>query len=259
MQKNEPFEEFSFKKLFIPLTTLKAIHWIVIIGFIVYANMLLNGFVWDDKTFIQLNPDVRHINIFYLLGPNMFNNIGAGQYRSFIALYFTILYTFFNNTAFFYHIFQLLIHFTNTILVFFFFKKFLKLEIAFFFALIFLVHPMQVESVSYIASSDNPLFTFFGLLALILNFVDRPSIKRTVTILGLLLLSLLSKETGIIFVLLIILYRLLFLKTDKTAYVIYGGITLLLYFFMRFAIAGVFFSQVKLAPITQLTFFTKLL
>src|SRR5258707_302289 len=40
--------DFSFNDLFIPLTTKKAIHWIVIIGLIIYFNSIFNGFIGDD-------------------------------------------------------------------------------------------------------------------------------------------------------------------------------------------------------------------
>ena len=58
---HEREQAFSLKNLFVPLTTLKAIHIIVIVGFIVYANMLFNGFVWDDKIYIIFNPQNHNI------------------------------------------------------------------------------------------------------------------------------------------------------------------------------------------------------
>ena len=245
--------DFSFKNLFSPLTNAKAITWIIIIGLVVYANMLFNGFVWDDRTFILMNPDVTHLDIFYLFGPNTFNNISAGQYRPLIAVYFTILHTIFDNSTFFYHIFQLTINITNTILLFYILKKFFNINIAFLVVLVFLFHPIQVESVSYIASSDNPIFTFFGLSALLLNSIDNPTWKKTLLVFCLLLCSLLSKETGLLFVILTVVYRYLFLKTNKTAYLCYGILTIIIYLFFRFAVADVYFSIVKLAPIARLS------
>jgi hypothetical protein len=47
-EKKETEEEFSLKKFFVPLTSVKAVHFIVIIGLIVYCKSLFNGFVWDD-------------------------------------------------------------------------------------------------------------------------------------------------------------------------------------------------------------------
>jgi hypothetical protein len=55
--------DFSFKKLFVRLTTLKAIHWIVIVGIIVYFNMLLNGCILDDKVYLVYNSQLNAFNI----------------------------------------------------------------------------------------------------------------------------------------------------------------------------------------------------
>lgn len=52
---------FSFKKLFVPFTTAKAIHLIVIIGFVVYVNSLYNGFVVDDLGQIIGNESIRSL------------------------------------------------------------------------------------------------------------------------------------------------------------------------------------------------------
>jgi len=54
--------EFSFKNYFVPLTNAKAITWIVMIGIIVYANMLFNGFVWDDIGQIVTNGDIHSLS-----------------------------------------------------------------------------------------------------------------------------------------------------------------------------------------------------
>jgi hypothetical protein len=51
--------DFSFKNLFVQLTNKKAIVWLIIVSFIVYANMLFNGFVWDDLSFIINNPQTH--------------------------------------------------------------------------------------------------------------------------------------------------------------------------------------------------------
>ncbi|HEX7042327.1 MAG TPA: tetratricopeptide repeat protein [Patescibacteria group bacterium] len=256
---NSEKDDFSFKNYFIPLTNSKVVTWIILIGVLVFFNMFFNAFVWDDRTFIQYNPDMLHLNLFYLLGPNMFNNISAGQYRAFIAIYFTFFHTFFGNNAFFYHIAQLTIHITNTILIFYFLKKFFRVPISFFLSLLFLIHPMQVESVSYIASSDNPLFTLFGLIALILSTKEELSYKQTILIFLLLILSIMSKETGIFFTFLVVIYRFLFLKKEKIIFLTSGIIVILAYFFLRFFIAGVYFSKVLLAPISRLSFTERLL
>ncbi|MGH7204441.1 MAG: hypothetical protein ACREHC_08415, partial [Candidatus Levyibacteriota bacterium] len=54
-------EEFSLKNIFVPFTTIKAIHWIVIIGFIVYFNSLSNSFILDDSAQIVANLGVHSV------------------------------------------------------------------------------------------------------------------------------------------------------------------------------------------------------
>jgi hypothetical protein len=250
--------ELSFYDLFIPLTIKKSIYLICIIGIIVFSNMLFNKFVWDDRTFIQFNPEIHNLNLAFLFGPNMFNNINAGQYRSFVAIYFTVLHSIFSDNTFFYHFLQLLVHITNSILVFFLFKRFFKITVSFFLALIFLVHPIQVESVSFIASSGNTLFTLFGLLALFLSF-GKTTMKRTISVFILLLLSLLSKETGIVFVLLVLLVGVLFNKKSRVVYFLSAAITVLVYIFLRFIVGKVFFSKIHLVPISHLSFSERLI
>ena len=165
---NNNDEDLSFKKLFIPLTTFKAIHIIIILGLLVFGNALFNDFVWDDKSFILFSSDIHTVNISYLIGQNIFN--GAGEYRPIPAIYFASLYSLFTTNVFFYHLFQIVIHITNTVLLFFLFKHFFSKQIGLFLSLIFLVHPIQVESVSYIAASGNPLFFLFGITALLMSF-----------------------------------------------------------------------------------------
>ena len=92
--------ELNFKDLFIPLTNKKAISLIVIIGSIVYFNMLFNGFVWDDKTYILINNLQAHtLNIFSLIGNNLFNM--AGFYRPIPAVYFAATFSLFGYSSFY--------------------------------------------------------------------------------------------------------------------------------------------------------------
>jgi protein O-mannosyl-transferase len=141
---------------FIPLTTTKAIAIIVIIRIIVYANMLFNGFVWDDLPFIIENPEVHQLNLPALLGQNMFNS--GPFYRPLPAIYFATVYSLFGANAFIFHILQLFLHLVGTCLLFIFFSRFFTHGISFFLALIFLVHPINVESVAHIGSTQSQLY-----------------------------------------------------------------------------------------------------
>jgi hypothetical protein len=143
------------KKYAYPLT-------IIAIGFFVYFNTFFNGFVWDDNSYIIGNVQIHSFNLPLFFGKNLFNTVG--QYRPIPVLYFFSLYTMFGNMAFFYHIFSVSLHISNTLLLFWFFKQFFGKKTSLIASLAFLVHPMQVESVSYISAVASLLTVLFGLL-----------------------------------------------------------------------------------------------
>jgi len=254
---SESEQEFSFKNLFVPLTTGKAIHWIVIIGIIVYANMLFNGFVWDDHIYIMNNPQIRTFNFINFFGNNIFNN--AGQYRPFVVTYFALLYGVFGTSQFFYHVIQLILHMINAVLIFLLFTSFFNKKIALFLSLVFLVHPMQVESVSYISASASVLLFFFGTTSLLIERICPESKKREVFAYALLLVACLVKETGILFVLVFLLYRYLFDKKYFVRTIFYCTGILILYFLTRITVGHVFLNARPLIPIARLDFSHRLI
>lgn len=242
--------DFSLKRLFVPLTTLKAIHWIVIIGVAVYANMLFNGFVWDDLGYIVSNNDIHSLNLPLLFSKNLFNSYG--YYRPLSATYFAFLYSIFHQQTFFYHILQLTLHIINTTLLFLLFSKFFRKEISFLLSLLFLIHPIQVESVSFISASQSELFFLFGIMALLISTKEKIQKKNLIFISFLLLLSLLTKETGILFILMILFYQFLFKQKRFSHILIYTVLSLVIYLFIRFVLAGIFFQKLDLMPIGRL-------
>src|SRR5579872_4421840 len=124
-------------------------------------------------------------------------------------MYFSVLYIFFGKLAFFYHFIQVALHIVNACFVFYLMKKFTKNIYAFFAAVIFLVHPIQVESVAYIGASQSELFFLFGITALIMSMKEKLMVKQWIIISFLLFCSLLTKETGILFFVSVLLYQVL--------------------------------------------------
>lgn len=258
MLEEEP--QFSIKSFFVPFTTSKAIHFLVIIGFLVFGNMLFNDFVWDDLSYIIFNPDVHTFNLVHLFQANGFNTVS--QYRALAAVYFAILYNIFGNTSFFYHIIQLVLHIINSIFVLFLFKKFFSVRIAFFLSLLFLIHPMQVESVSFIGAAGNDLFFLFGISALFLLFRKKTKISNLdYAIYPLLLASVLTKETGVTFIFLSMLLPFLFHRKDKLISILFGIGVIVLYFIIRIGGSGIIFDAHTLTtvvPITDLSFVNRM-
>ena len=152
---------------------------IVFLGLVVYSFGLFNGFVWDDEEQIVNNVFVHSIkNIPILFQSSTFNNGGAGlsggtYYRPLMMTFFSFVYNIFGPNPFFFHFFQLVFHILTAILIYYLFNHFFKEGISFFLALIFLVHPGNVETVAYISAIQDIFYVFFGLLALYLIIKDR--------------------------------------------------------------------------------------
>jgi hypothetical protein len=232
---------------------------IVLLAIIVFFNSLFNAFVWDDKTYLLISPVVHVFDINALVGPNMFNTLG--HYRPIPAIYFAALYSVTGEFPFLYHLVQLAIHITNASLVYVLFTRlFINRKVSLFLSAVFLVHPIQVESVSYIAASGNPLFFLFGISALLLSIREDVSHKRLLCIASLLLLSLLTKETGFLFVLAALLYRVLFRRSRHIAgFFLATTAAALIYLLLRFAIGGVYLQKLYLVPIARLTLTERLM
>jgi len=232
MKNNE--QNVTFKSLLLPLTTRKAIIFIVAIGLIVFFNMLFNGFVWDDLSYIVNNLDAHSLSLAKIFSPNIFNK--GGYYRPLLLAYHSVIYVFFGDHSFYYHLFQLTLHVLNTIFLFKIFKKFLNNNVSLIIALLFLVHPINAESVSFISATIGPLYTFFGLLALILIQRNNATKKTYIATSFLLFLSLLTKEEGIIYFALIPLFCIFFQKNYLKAIFACEVITMLIYLPIRFII-----------------------
>jgi tetratricopeptide (TPR) repeat protein len=247
-------EEISFKKFFTPFTTSKAIHWIIIIGFIVYINSLLNGFVIDDVGVIVTNPLVHSFTtIPQILFNQSSSQLSSNYYRPIPSIFYALIYTFFQNITFPYHVIQLLLHIGNAILVFLIFKKYIKLNFSFFLSLLFLIHPINEETVVYIANLQDVLFTFFGLLAFYLLQLKGERQRYIIYASILLLFSVLSKETGFLFIFIIFLYLYLFKKKRLLLYSLLAIAICIVYSSLRF-ISHVPLQKDPLVPIMRMSF-----
>lgn len=168
-----------------------------LVAFLVYGNSLSNGYVADDYVYFVNNPYSHVISIPTWFGPNDFNTLG--QYRPLQPAYYSTLYSLFGTTPFMYRVLQILLHVACTTLLYVLFRKFLSSGSALFASLVFLIHPMQVESVPFIAQAITPLFFLFGIIPLLLTMRKNIGTKTLAAAFFFLLLSLLTKETGIIF------------------------------------------------------------
>lgn len=256
-------DDISFKKLFVPLTTIEVIHYIVIVGLIVFFNSLFNPFIADDTAQIIQNHFVHSITnfpIFFTGGTFLAGDSLTGiYYKPLLTTVFSGIYSVFGPTPFFFHLTQLLFHMLNSILVYVLFSKFLTKYISLFLALIFLVHPINSESVIYISNMQEPLFFIFGISGLHMYLRDKISVRFAVIAQSFFLLSMLSKETGVLFLIITFLYIIFFKRTLIKTYIIFSLCTITIYSILRFFIAQIYFNQDIISPIMSATFVERLL
>lgn len=221
---------------------------LVTLGFLVFGRMLFNGFVGDDTGYI------RHLYIQQFEFAKFFQSSSAdlggtsqttGQfYRPIMLVVLSALYSLFGPNAFFFHFLQLLFHIANSVLVFLVLLKFSKRGAAFFASLLFLVHPIQVEAVAYISDFQDILFLFFGLLAFATLLYEFQKKYLIVTIPALLLLSLLSKETGVLFFPLLLFYIYHNKKSELAKFAFSFSFIAMIYVLTRTGIGGITFGKV---------------
>lgn len=252
------------------MTKKNYIYLLIFIGFIVFFNSLFNGFVWDDEEQVLNNILVHSFgNFFQFFSSSTFNTGGTGSlgglyYKPLMTTFFSLIYTIFGPNPFFFHLFQVSLHITNSIFVFLvfglLFKSLNKNLLSFILALIFLIHPINTEAVIYISCFQDILFFFFGIIAFWLVVSKRlNSFKKYLLLFILLLCSLLSKETGILFIIIIAVYVFIFSKKYLKSYLITAFSSIAAYSFLRFVVAGIFLNKHGLTPISTLSFFERLL
>jgi tetratricopeptide (TPR) repeat protein len=150
---------------------------ILIIASLVYIpsldNNILNG--WDDGVYLEdehvKDPDGKSISHF-------FNEYYLGMYQPLAVLSLSTDHQLYEDKSSGYHATNLVLHLLNIVLAFFFINILSKKRnLALIVALLFAIHPMHVEAVSWIAARSTLLFSAFYLSALIfyLRYLERES------------------------------------------------------------------------------------
>lgn len=177
---------------------------ILIIGLLLYLPSLFGKFVWDDEDFVFANRYVQRFEIGNLFTQSITSgrNKGSNYFRPVQGTIYATTYQLMGPNPFWFHLLNILAHIGAASVIFIFFKKIVKGKtsaIPLLIALLFLVHPIQTEAVSYVSGLSDPLFVMFGFLSLVF-FLLRDSRKNMIPLsLGFFFLSLLSKETGLVF------------------------------------------------------------
>jgi tetratricopeptide (TPR) repeat protein len=180
---------------------------ILLISIFIFSNTFQNQFVeWDDWAYITENELLRDLSPKGIKA--IFSTFYAGNYHPLTALSNAIDYHIFGLNPFGYHIGNLFFHLLNIALVFLLIKHLAKrVETAVICALFFAIHPMHVESVTWLSARKDVLYSFFFLLAIIQYIIYLYNYKNKYLYWALLLFlfSILSKPAAVVLPLLLLL------------------------------------------------------
>ena len=147
-----------------------AVLFLVLVTTLSFSKSLSHQFVWDDQPIILENPQLRNIdNVPSFFTPHYWKYIHPGtkgQYRPLRTVSLALSYHFWKFRPFGYYITNLIFHVLNVLLIYLVVAAlFKKPAVGFLAALLFALHPIHVESVSWVKNRTDLFALFFFLLA----------------------------------------------------------------------------------------------
>ena len=134
---------------------------IVLLVFLAYLPALRNGFIWDDDSYVTENPTLRDPGGLQ----RIWFEVGAvPQYYPMVHTTFWLEYHLWGLNPVGYHLINVLLHATAAILLWQVLRR-LQIRGAWLAAVIFALHPVEVESVSWITERKNVLSAVFYFAA----------------------------------------------------------------------------------------------
>lgn len=176
----------------------------ILVSILVYFKLLFYGTIsWDDPEMVFRNKFVQDFDL-----KGIATNHFVGNYIPVTMLVHAVAWFLFENNSGGHHLINIIFHLLNGILVYQIGKRFFKEEsIASIGALIFLLHPIQVESVAWISELKNILSTSFylGGLVFYLNYKDHSKKKDLLVCFLFFVFGCLSKSAVVVFPLILLI------------------------------------------------------
>ena len=226
---------------------------------IVYIPTFSGEFILDDNPLIKNNPYIERAHSLgsYLAQEDgitdvkrTISNYHTGYYRPLINFSYRIDYKIWGMKAPGFRTTNFILHLLTCFVLYHLIVLFVNdQKAALLAALLFSVHPVNTESVSWITSRNNTLVTLFSLLSFYFYLRARGSIGhlRTLISASCFFLAVLSKEFALMLLPIMVLYQRLVAETKRSirkeifAYLPFILI-LVIYFFMRQSATGALLS-----------------
>ncbi len=134
---------------------------ILLLTLIAYAPLRWAKFIWDDRLWLLHNPVVLHWDKLLMAWINLTQD---PQYYPLVFTVFNVEYHLWNFNPIWYHLVNILLQAINGLLLWWLLAR-LRIRGAWLAAAIFTIHPVQVETVGWVAEMKNLLSGFLYLLA----------------------------------------------------------------------------------------------
>ena len=145
-----------------PLGALTGITLIVVLVVLVYLPSISGGFILDDEDLLADNPQIKASDGLY----RFWCTTEPYDYWPVTNTTFWIEWRLWGMNPTGYHVTNLILHIVESLLIWLILRK-LSIPGAFWAAMIFAVHPVNVESVAWIAQRKNMMAMLFFLLSII--------------------------------------------------------------------------------------------
>lgn len=187
---------------------------LAVVTFIVFLPSLKCEFTnWDDGTYVTENPMIWKLDGESI--KEIFTKSISLNYHPLTMLSLAIDYSIGKLDPYSYHLNNVIIHILNSLLVFIFIRMFVEgynrrpasepfrpnpFNVALITAAFWAIHPMRVESVTWVAERKDVLYMFFFLLSMIfyLRYIDEKKMKWMIVCFFMFIASCLSKGMGVV-------------------------------------------------------------
>lgn len=188
---------------------------LIVITFLAFSQSMKNELVdWDDKSYLTKNEVIfQNENALYFFGKNIF----MGNYHPLTMSLYDLQYSIAEFNPKIYHFTNVLLHIINVLLVFFLIriitdKKLLWPSTT---AIFFAIHPLHVESVTWVSELKDVLYTMFFLLSIIVYQKNNTKIFSRNYIISLLMFILACLAKGMAVTLPLALILIEYFKTKQ--------------------------------------------
>jgi Flp pilus assembly protein TadD len=178
---------------------------VVVAVLTVYANALPNAFLWDDRVLVVGNPAIKRWDTLpHLFVSDLFpSGITSGYYRPLQALTYALDYRLWGLAPAGFRLTNVLLHAATSAALYVVAGRVLAAPTAgLVAALLFAVHPLHVEAVTYVSGRSDPLAAVFLLLA-VPGFLRGDGRGRVLS-LAAFFLALLAREASLVLPLLLL-------------------------------------------------------